>query len=220
MRTYLPVITQDQDIIITSAFVRWAIPGRREVPSAAALMPRICRQTSNPKAEAGNPIDLPPRQQHHKNGNSTPRWWPTTKRNVRVIALRHVHPVSPVQALTKHSVYVRNLEERIKPGELIDALKELFSEYGEIIDVVAKTNLKAKGQAFVVFDNVESAQKCIEDVQGFDLFGKPMQLAFAKTRSDAFVKRTAGDEELESHKRRRLAEKGMWFLYLEELGVG
>ncbi|KAH7411333.1 hypothetical protein BKA64DRAFT_663223 [Cadophora sp. MPI-SDFR-AT-0126] len=105
------------------------------------------------------------------------------------------------------TVYVRNLEERIKPGELIEALKELFSEYGEIIDVVAKTNLKAKGQAFVVFDNVESAQKCIEDVQGFDLFGKPMQLAFAKTRSDAFVKRTAGDEELESHKRRRLAEK-------------
>merc|ERR1711977_243149 len=121
-----------------------------------------------------------PRQQHHKNGNSTSRRWPTTK---------------------------RNREERIKPGELIDALKELFSEYGEIIDVVAKTNLKAKGQAFVVFDNVESAQKCIEDVQGFDLFGKPMQLAFAKTRSDAFVKRTAGDEELESHKRRRLAEK-------------
>ena len=183
-------------------------------------MPRICRQTSNPKAEAAIQIDLPPRQQHHKNGNSTSRRWPTTKRNVRVIALRHVHSVSQVQALTKHSVYVRNLEERIKPGELIDALRELFSEYGEIIDVVAKTNLKAKGQAFVVFDNVESAQKCIEDVQGFDLFGKPMQLAFAKTRSDAFVKRTAGDEELESHKRRRLAEKGMLSLCWEEAGSG
>lgn len=68
--------------------------------------------------------------------------------------------------------------------------------------------MKAKGQAFVVFDNVESAQKCIEDVQGFELFGKPMSVAFAKTRSDAFVKRVGGEEELESHKRRRLAEKG------------
>ena len=56
--------------------------------------------------------------------------------------------------------------------------------------------------------------------QGFDLFGKPMQLAFAKTRSDAFVKRTAGDEELESHKRRRLAEKGMLSLCWEEAGSG
>jgi len=59
----------------------------------------------------------------------------------------------------------------------------------------------------VVFDTVEAAQKAIEDVQGFELFDKPMQLAFAKTRSDAFVKRSGGDDELESHKRRRLAEK-------------
>ncbi|PBP20746.1 RNA recognition domain-containing protein [Diplocarpon rosae] len=105
------------------------------------------------------------------------------------------------------TVYVRNLEERIKLPTISSSLKELFSEYGTVLDIVAKGNLKAKGQAFVVFDNVASAQQCIEEVQGFELFGKPMQLAFAKTRSDAFVKRTAGDDELESHKRRRLAEK-------------
>jgi U2 small nuclear ribonucleoprotein B'' len=77
---------------------------------------------------------------------------------------------------------------------------------------VAKTNLKAKGQAFIVFDSVESAQKAIEEVQGFELFGKEMQLQFAKTRSDAFVKREGGEEEFESHKRRRLAEKGVFLL--------
>ncbi len=87
-------------------------------------------------------------------------------------------------------------------------MTELFSEYGEIIDIVAKTNLKAKGQAFIVFDSVESAQKAIEEVQGFELFDKPMQLAFAKTRSDASVRRTGDEDEFESHKRRRLAEKG------------
>ena len=59
-----------------------------------------------------------------------------------------------------------------------------------------------------MFDSVESAQKAIDEVQGFDLFDKPMQLAFAKTRSDASVKRLGGDDEYESHKRRRLAEKG------------
>jgi RNA recognition motif-containing protein len=106
------------------------------------------------------------------------------------------------------SVYVRNLEEHIKVPQLKEALTELFSEYGEIIDIVAKTNLKAKGQAFIVFDSIESAQKAIEEVQGFELFDKPMQLAFAKTRSDASVKRTGDEDEFESHKRRRLAEKG------------
>lgn len=125
-------------------------------------------------------------------------------RNVRVIAHRHVYAAADVSP----SVYVRNLEERIKVDQLKEDLNELFSEYGEIVDIVAKTNLKAKGQAFIVFDSVESAQKAIEEVQGFELYEKPMQLAFAKTRSDATVKRTGDEDEFESHKRRRLAEKG------------
>lgn len=126
-------------------------------------------------------------------------------RNVRVIAHRHVCPAADIFP----SVYVRNLEERIKVDQLKEALTELFSEYGEIVDIVAKTNLKAKGQAFIVFDSAESAQKAIDEVQGFELFEKPMQLAFAKTRSDATVKRIGDDDEFESHKRRRLAEKGL-----------
>ncbi|TEY42002.1 hypothetical protein BOTCAL_0401g00030 [Botryotinia calthae] len=105
------------------------------------------------------------------------------------------------------TLYVNNLEESIKPAALIEALTELFSEYGTILEIVAKTNLKAKGQAFIVFEDVESATKAIEDIQGFELFGKEMRLAYAKTRSDASVKREGGHEELEVHKRRRLAEK-------------
>ncbi|KIN00235.1 hypothetical protein OIDMADRAFT_199507 [Oidiodendron maius Zn] len=105
------------------------------------------------------------------------------------------------------TVYCRNLEQSIKIPQLKEALMELFSEYGEIVDIVAKTNFKAKGQAFVVFDSIDAAQKAIDDIQGFELFGRPMQLAFARTRSDATVKRLGDDEEFESHKRRRLAEK-------------
>ncbi|EED23258.1 U1 small nuclear ribonucleoprotein, putative [Talaromyces stipitatus ATCC 10500] len=103
--------------------------------------------------------------------------------------------------------YVHNLEERVKIDELKEALTAIFSEYGTILEIVAKKNLKAKGQAFIVFDNVESAQRAIEEVNGFDLLGKPMHLDFAKTRSDATVLREAGSEELEAHKRKRLAEK-------------
>lgn len=63
---------------------------------------------------------------------------------------------------------------------------------------------------------MESATKAIEEVQGFEVFGKEMRLEYARTRSDAFVKRLAeeqGDGELfEGHKRRRVAEKGMFLL--------
>ena len=106
------------------------------------------------------------------------------------------------------SVYVRNLEERVKPDVLKDTLMAIFSEYGNVIDIVAKTNLKAKGQAFVVFDKPESAQAAIEEVQGFEVFDKPMQVALARTRSDATVAKTGDEEELEKHKRHRIAEKG------------
>lgn len=76
-----------------------------------------------------------------------------------------------------------------------------------MLDVIAKTNLKAKGQAFVVFDEPESALKAIEEIQGFELFGKPMRVAFARTKSDATVEKFSSKEDFELHKHRRLADK-------------
>ena len=107
---------------------------------------------------------------------------------------------------------MRNLEERVKPEPLKETLHAIFSDYGNIVDIVAKTNLKAKGQAFVVFDKPESARAAIDEIQGFEIFDKPMQLALAKTRSDATVKMFGTDEDLEVHKRRRVAEMGVFYL--------
>lgn len=113
---------------------------------------------------------------------------------------------------------MRNLEERIKVEQLKESLEEIFAEFGNVVEIVAKTNLRAKGQAFIVYDTVEAATRAIEEVNGFDLFDKPMVLDYAKTRSDATVLREDGNDELEAHKRRRLAEKGvsryLWFFYL------
>jgi len=115
------------------------------------------------------------------------------------------------QILLKNNILtdskVRNLEERIKIPALKEALTELFSEYGTIVDLVAKNNLKAKGQAFIVFDSADAAERAIDEVQGFELFDKPMVLDYAKTRSDATVKAAGNEEEFEAHKRHRMAEK-------------
>ncbi|RMY45909.1 hypothetical protein D0865_09618 [Hortaea werneckii] len=105
------------------------------------------------------------------------------------------------------TVYVRNLDERIKIPFLIETLRRLFAEYGNIVDVIAKKSIKRKGQAFVVYDSVDSAQEAIDELQGFDVFGQQMHLDFAKTRSDATVLREDGQDGLETHKKHRLAEK-------------
>ncbi|TQV93046.1 hypothetical protein V2A60_003642 [Cordyceps javanica] len=105
------------------------------------------------------------------------------------------------------TVYVQNLEERVKPEPLASALRTVFSEFGQVVDVVAKTNLKAKGQAFVVLDTPAGAREAVDEINGFPLFDKPMRLAMARSRSDKTVEMSGSPAELEAHKQHRLAEK-------------
>ncbi|KAK9239006.1 hypothetical protein V1525DRAFT_399532 [Lipomyces kononenkoae] len=104
------------------------------------------------------------------------------------------------------TLYVRNLEESIKIPLLKESLDAVFSPYGDILDIVAHGNIRMRGQAFVVFDELESAVSALEEVQGFELFDKPMVIQFAKAKSDATVKQE-GDEAFEQHKKLRLEAK-------------
>lgn len=105
------------------------------------------------------------------------------------------------------------MEERVKLEALVDSLRLLFSEFGNVVDVVAKKNVKAKGQAFIVFDDARSAQNAVEEIQGFELFEKPMRVAMARTWSDKTMEINCSGEELETHKRHRQAEKGTGDLF-------
>ncbi|KAF1990813.1 U1 small nuclear ribonucleo protein [Aulographum hederae CBS 113979] len=111
-------------------------------------------------------------------------------------------PIAP-----NHTVYVSNLEESIKIPDLVTGLEEIFSDYGNVVEIVAKRSIRRKGQAFVVYDSVNSATTAIEEIDGFPFNGKEMKLAYAKTRSDATVKREEDPEAFEKHKRARLAAK-------------
>ena len=59
------------------------------------------------------------------------------------------------------------------PTVLESALRTVFSEYGTILNIKVKRNVRMRGQAFITFDNIESATKALE-VKGFPLFGKPL----------------------------------------------
>ncbi|KAK5107592.1 hypothetical protein LTR62_000986 [Meristemomyces frigidus] len=105
------------------------------------------------------------------------------------------------------TVYVRGINERVNVSKVVDTLKELFGEYGTILDVIAKKSIKRKGQAFVIYDSVDSAQYAIDELQGFEVFGNQILVEFAKTRSDVTVLREDGEAGLDKHKEHRLAEK-------------
>lgn len=87
------------------------------------------------------------------------------------------------------TIYINNLNEKVKLDgisilmqffniiwiiELKQSLYYLCSQYGEVLDVVAKKNIKMRGQAFIVFKDVNSATAALKALNGFNFFDKPM----------------------------------------------
>ena len=67
-------------------------------------------------------------------------------------------------------------------------LFELFSQYGNIVEIVALKTLKMRGQAFIVYRDVRSATSALRSLQGFVFREKPLRINYAKTTSDAIAK--------------------------------
>lgn len=82
------------------------------------------------------------------------------------------------------TLYINNLNEKIKVPELKCCLLELFSTHGEVIDVVAAGSVARKGQAFVCFRDISCATNALRTLQNFNFLDKPMRIAYCRTKSD------------------------------------
>ncbi|XP_029118778.1 U1 small nuclear ribonucleoprotein A isoform X1 [Elaeis guineensis] len=124
------------------------------------------------------------------------------------------------------TIYINNLNEKIKLDELKKSLRAVFSQFGKILEVLAFKTLKHKGQAWVVFEDVSSATEALKQMQGFPFYDKPMAYAvevemirnlchnsyknvlriqYAKTKSDIIAK--ADGTFVPRERRRRLEDK-------------
>lgn len=104
------------------------------------------------------------------------------------------------------TIYVRNLNDRISLNKLKPALELIFQAYGRIIQLTAHKNLKMKGQAFITFDSSESSKKAVEEANNKVLFGKSMQVTFAKSNSDNFYLEVEQNEKPVQERKRHKAE--------------
>jgi len=87
------------------------------------------------------------------------------------------------------TLYVTNLpSSKIQKSDLRISLYALFATYGPVLDVVALRTMKMRGQAHIVFRDVHTATQAMRSLQGFDFFGKEMQISYAKTKSDTIAK--------------------------------
>jgi U2 small nuclear ribonucleoprotein B'' len=115
-------------------------------------------------------------------------------------------PKAPPPTQPQATLYVRNLNEKLKVSVIREALLTIFSQFGKVVDIKYKRNLQHRGQAFVSFESIEIATEAMQKSQGFPLFDKPMDIQYAREPSFA-VSALDGEERLQHHKRMR--EEGL-----------
>ncbi|KAF4380556.1 hypothetical protein G4B88_008707 [Cannabis sativa] len=86
------------------------------------------------------------------------------------------------------TIYLKNLNEKIKKEELKRSLYALFSQYGRILDVVALKTPRLRGQAWIAFSEVPAASNAVRQMQNFPFYDKPIRIQYAKTKSDCIAK--------------------------------
>ncbi|KAI4833414.1 hypothetical protein KUCAC02_016318 [Chaenocephalus aceratus] len=87
-----------------------------------------------------------------------------------------------------HTIYINNINDKVKKEEMQRSLYALFSQFGQIVDIVAMKTMKMRGQAFVVFKELAAATNALRQLQGFPFYNKPMRIQYAKTDSEVIAK--------------------------------
>ncbi|KIV95363.1 hypothetical protein PV10_03028 [Exophiala mesophila] len=90
------------------------------------------------------------------------------------------------------TLYLKNLNEKIHKDELKRALYMLFTTYGPVLDIVTirkgSKGQSMRGQAHVVFRDMQTSTQALRALQGFDLFGKEMVIAYGRGQSQIIPK--------------------------------
>ncbi|KAJ6786805.1 hypothetical protein PWT90_03856 [Aphanocladium album] len=98
-----------------------------------------------------------------------------------------VQPIPPNQTL-----YVTNLPSaKIQKADLRTALYMLFSTFGPVLDIVALKTMAMRGQAHIVFRDIQAATQAMRTLDGEEFLGRAMKIQYAKSKSH-FVSKIDG----------------------------
>lgn len=94
------------------------------------------------------------------------------------------------------ALYIKNIDSKIKKNEVKKQLYALCITYGRIIDIIATRAEGMRGQAFIVFEDLASSTSALRALDGFNFYGKPLIIDYAKTKSKATIVAEKGPEAL------------------------
>ncbi|KAJ2970454.1 hypothetical protein NQ176_g8180 [Zarea fungicola] len=84
-------------------------------------------------------------------------------------------PAKVQQIPPNQTLYVTNLPSaKIQKPDLRTALYMLFSTFGPVLDIVALKTMSMRGQAHIVFRDVQAATQAMRTLEGEEFLGRPM----------------------------------------------
>jgi len=98
------------------------------------------------------------------------------------------------------TLYLQNLNEKVNITHMKQALRDLFTSFGHIYEIIVKKRVALRGQAFIIYSSLEESRRAVEALQGHRLFGKSMVVRYARFKSDVLSK---ADGTYEIEKRHR-----------------
>lgn len=109
-------------------------------------------------------------------------------------------PPKPQSIPPSQTLYVRGVPSaQIKKDDLRTALYMLFSTYGPVLDVVALKTMKMRGQAHIVYRDIQTATQAMRALDGFEFLGSEIvssqrKLQFEIKQSIGGIKLTRSTE--------------------------
>mmetsp|Transcript_8210 Transcript_8210/g.10436 ORF Transcript_8210/g.10436 Transcript_8210/m.10436 type:complete len:251 (+) Transcript_8210:60-812(+) len=86
------------------------------------------------------------------------------------------------------TLYVSNIDWKIKKPILKRALHTLFSRHGKVLEIITLRKEGLRGQAWVIFSSIATATAALQAEQNFTFFDKNLIVQYAKEKSDRVAK--------------------------------
>ncbi|RCI15528.1 hypothetical protein L249_3513 [Ophiocordyceps polyrhachis-furcata BCC 54312] len=87
------------------------------------------------------------------------------------------------------TLYVTNLpSSKVQKADLRTALYMLFSTYGPVLDIVALKTMTMRGQAHIVYRDIQTSTQAMRQLDGKTFLGNPMRIQYAKSKSHFVAK--------------------------------
>ena len=90
--------------------------------------------------------------------------------------------------IQNETLYINHLNEKIKTDLLRENLYYLFSQYGDVLEINLRKSRKMKGQAFIVYKDINDASRAKVSLNNFLFLGTRINVEYAKSKSDIIVK--------------------------------